>query len=46
MIELKRDPKTGQLIGYEDGIEVGPIWTFEDYLREYVFNNNDSDSEQ
>ena len=27
MIEFKRDPETGQLIGYEDGVEIGPIVT-------------------
>ena len=34
MIEFKRDPETGQLIAYEDGVEVGSVMTLGDYINE------------
>ena len=34
MIELKRDPKTGEVVAYEDGRPVGHVTTMGDMLEE------------
>ena len=34
MIELKRDPKTGEVVAYEDGRPVGRVTTMGDMLEE------------
>lgn len=33
MIELKRDPKTGEVVAYEDGRQVGFVTTMGDMLE-------------
>ena len=33
MIELKRDPETGEVVAYEDGIPVGSVTTMGDMLE-------------
>lgn len=34
MIEFKRDPDTGEVIAYCDGVEVGPVVTMGDELED------------
>lgn len=33
MIELKRDPETGEVVAYEDGVPVGSVTTMGDMLE-------------
>lgn len=33
MIELKRDPETGEVVAYEDGVPVGFVTTMGDMLE-------------
>ena len=32
MIELKRDPETGEVVAYENGVPVGPVTTMGDMV--------------